>query len=175
MMFGKNNAVSAVVDRIPKGSIGVEIGVWRGDSSAKFLTKASRLHLVDPWSVGPYGTDPEYLKRYSVLVGSDKPEAFEKYYEDIFRSVCRRFVYSPVLIHRMTSAQFFAVFKGKVDWVYIDGLHTYEGCLADIRGARQILLPGGVIYGDDYGNKPGVTQAVDEEGGKPFGNQWQII
>jgi hypothetical protein len=174
MMFGENKAVGAVVDRIPRGSIGVEIGVWRGDSSAKFLSKAARLHLVDPWSVGAYGADPAYLKRYSVLVGSSKPEDFEKYYEDVFRSVCKRFVKNPVIVHRMTSSQFFSIFKDKVDWVYIDGLHTYEGCLADIRGARQILLPGGVIYGDDYGVKPGVTQAVDEEGGETFGSQWQM-
>jgi hypothetical protein len=174
MMFGENKAVGAVVDRIPRGSIGVEIGVWRGDSSAKFLSKAARLHLVDPWSVGAYGADPAYLKRYSVLVGSSKPEDFEKYYEDVFRSVCRRFVKNPVIVHRMTSSQFFSIFKDKVDWVYIDGLHTYEGCLADIRGARQILLPGGVIYGDDYGVKPGVTKAVDEEGGRAFGSQWQL-
>jgi hypothetical protein len=174
MMFGKNLSVDAVVARIPKGSIGVEIGVWRGDSAAKFLTKAARLHLVDPWSVSPYQNDPDYLKRYSVLVGSGTIKDFQQYYEAVFRSVCQRFVNEPVIVHRMTSAQFFAIFRDKVDWVYIDGLHTYEGCLADIHGARQILLPGGVIYGDDYGVKPGVTQAVDEMGGEVFGTQWTL-
>jgi hypothetical protein len=76
--------------------------------------------------------------------------------------VKQRLAGQPVTIWRMTSAQFFVDFAGRVDWVYIDGLHDYESVKADLYGARQILKPGGVIYGDDYGKKGGVAEAVDE-------------
>lgn len=52
-------------------------------------------------------------------------------------------------------------YNDKVDWVYIDAAHDYEGCLKDLRNSIKILQEGGIIYGDDYNNKPGVKQAVD--------------
>jgi len=65
-----------------------------------------------------------------------------------------------------------------VDWVYVDGAHTYDGCLADLRAARKIA---DIIYGDDYGNRLDVKKAVDafvKESGLPFEafglNQYQI-
>lgn len=133
--MSKNNpGASLVAQLIAHGSIGVEIGVWAGDSSAEFLERTARLHLVDPWP----GRDEQYL------------------------SVVKRFEGAAVTVHRMTSARFFDTFAEKVDWVYIDGLHDYESVKADLIGAASILRPGGVIYGDDYGKKGGVAEAVDE-------------
>lgn len=162
MMQGRNHDSDAVADRIRPGSVGVEIGVWAGDTSAKFLKKASHLHLVDPWSVDPYKAGAEYggfqkfRERYAQMVGSVEPKAFDDYYEDTYQKVRRRFAGKPVTIHRMTSAAFFDWWatgcSNGVDWVYIDGLHSYEACMGDLRGAFKILKQGGVIYGDDYGH-----------------------
>jgi len=168
MMFGKNLDAREIVKRIPVGSVGVEIGVWRGDSTALFLLHAQHVHCVDPWSVAPYepgsehGTFGQYLSRYAKVVGSDKPEDFQSFYDLIYREVCDRFPSELVTIHRCTSAEFFAKFPFKVDWVYVDGSHQYEDCKADLRGARRIVKSGGAIFGDDYRSKHGVTRAVDE-------------
>ena len=133
--MSKNNpGASIVAGLIPLGSVGVEIGVWDGDSSVEFLARCSHLHLVDPWP----GRTAQYEK------------------------VRLRFAGKPVTIHRATSEVFFATFGGLVDWVYIDGLHDYETVRRDLIAARHILKPGGVIYGDDYGKKGGVAEAVDE-------------
>lgn len=167
MMLGKNKGSDETAKRIPVGSVGVEIGVWKGESTAKFLANAEHIHLVDPWSVGDQA-DADFLAKYSKIVGSTNPRDFQKYYDDVYRSVADRF--NRVTIHRCESSRFFSYFNEKVDWVYIDGLHTYEGCLADLRGALEILKPTGVIYGDDFGNKPGVTQAV-----KAFGMSYTIF
>jgi hypothetical protein len=37
---------------LPRGSVGAEIGVWRGDFSAWILrtVRPARLHLIDPWA-----------------------------------------------------------------------------------------------------------------------------
>ena len=164
MMFGKNRGVDAVLPHIPVGSVGIEIGVWKGDSSERFLERASHLHLVDPWSVDAYrdstefGGFREFLERYAKIAGSDE-SSFQKYYNGVYDSVCSRFAGRPVSIHRQTSRDFFGSFADRVDWVYIDGAHSYEGCLADLKSACKIAA---VIFGDDYGNKPGVTQAINE-------------
>ena len=133
--MSKNNPGAEIVaSLIPPGSVGVEIGVWNGASSTDFLRRASHLHLVDPWP----GRDDQY------------------------QAVVDRFKGQRVTIHRMTSRDFFSTFTEKVDWVYIDGLHDYYSVTFDLIGAVSILKPDGVIYGDDYGKKGGVQQAVDE-------------
>ena len=182
MMVGGNPGAKETAKRIPLGSIGVEIGVWRGDSSALFLQRASHLHLVDPWSVVPYqgGGYQEYLDRYTKIVGAPNPEMFQRFYDGVYQDVRQRFEGQAVTIHRCTSVEFFAGFKDMVDWVYIDGLHTFDGCFNDLLGALAIIKKGGSVFGDDYGNKEGVTRAVDQfekHSGLEadhFGNQYQI-
>ena len=182
MMFGRNPGAQETAKRIPQGSTGVEIGVWRGESSALFLQRAAHLHLVDPWSVVPYkgGDYQDYLNRYSKIVGSADPLQFQQYYDKVYQEVGQRFKGQAVTLHRCTSADFFDGFDSMVDWVYIDGLHTFDGCLADLAGSMEIVKPGGSVFGDDYGNKPGVTAAVDaveKSSGLQvdhFGNQYQI-
>lgn len=167
MMYGKNTDSRQTLNRIPLQSTGVEIGVWQGDSSARFLTKARHLHLVDSWSPVPYtksdehGTYEDYLRRYSQLVGSEDPADFQAYYDKIYHAVVKRFQDQAVTIHRVSSSEFFQSFDQQVDWVYVDGDHSFQGCLADLRGCLRIVRPGGQILGDDYTNKPGVRQAVD--------------
>ena len=54
-----------------------------------------------------------------------------------------------------------------LDWVYIDGNHTYEFVLEDLRSWYPKVRPGGLVVGDDY-DRPdawwndGVTKAVTE-------------
>lgn len=168
MMYGRNIDSEETWKRIPKNTIGIEIGVWKGDSSVKFLRRANHLHLVDSWSPISYensnehGNYQNYLNRYSDLVGSNNPEDFQKYYDKIYQEVISRFKNKPVTIHRQNSREFFENFNQLVDWIYIDGDHSYEGCLFDLENSLRIIRPGGIIFGDDYNNKPGVKQAVDE-------------
>lgn len=178
-MIGLNAGTDKTWKRIPKGSVGVELGVWKGESSVKFLKRASYLHLVDAWAVSAYDGSDEfdyrggYFKRYSRIVGSTNPKDFQKYYERIYESVKEKMRNKPVTIHRCTTDQFFANFHEKVDWVYVDALHNFEGCLSDLRNSLKIIRPGGSIFGDDYGNKKGVIKAVDmfiSETGLSFDN-----
>lgn len=167
MMFGKNPGTDETWKLIPKDSIGVELGVWKGDSSEKFLRRAKHLHLVDPWACAPYEQSDEfgdydgYLKRYSTIVGSSTPRDFQKYYDNIYNQVVERFDQKPVTIHRCTTDEFFDSFAEKVDWVYVDALHSFDGCLNDLQRSLNVVKQGGYIFGDDYNTKPGVTKAVD--------------
>ena len=73
MMLGTNTGSNETWKRIPEGSTGVELGVWKGESSSKFLQRAGHLHLVDPWSAVAYEDSDEfgnyqgYLNRYSKI------------------------------------------------------------------------------------------------------------
>ena len=165
-----------IIHLIEKGSRGVEIGVWKGSTTKKFLErKLEKLVLIDPWSVDPYkerGEEKfnEYIKRYSELVEGKTEEKFQSYYDEVYREVIQLFGRVPsVNIFRSTSSQWFEEnWSGELfDWVYIDGDHSYEGVLYDLEMSQKIVRKGGLIIGDDYkwvgrGGKPGVKKAVDE-------------
>jgi predicted O-methyltransferase YrrM len=60
-----------------------------------------------------------------------------------------------------------------IDYLYVDADHSYDAVRADLRAWLPHVKPGGLILGDDYGNRsfPGVAQAWDECEvglGKPF-------
>ena len=188
MMHGENKETEQVLERIPNDKIGVEIGVWKGESSEKFLLKSKFMHLVDPYHVDPYlkskefNTDKQFIKRYKTLVKSSNLNDFQTYYESIFQSVVKKFQNKPVKIHRCTSDDFFSNFKEKVDWIYVDGSHEYKQVKQDFKNCLKILNTNGEIFGDDYLRKPGVKQAVDEfvkENGfqldNYFRNQFEIM
>lgn len=177
MMIGINTPVRETIKRIPKDSVGVELGVWKGDTSALFLERASLMYLVDSWSPQPYyngeewGSYQAYLDRYSSLVGGNTEEEFKFFYDKIYKGVKERFKQNNVIIYRGTTTSFFLGFSKKVDWVYVDASHSYCGCLNDLYGSKDIATQ--YIYGDDYGNKEGVTKAVDQfikETSLPFDN-----
>ena len=169
MMFGKNPGTDETWKRIPEGSEGAELGVWQGDSSEKFLKRAGHIHLVDAWAPevfqesNEFGGYEAYLNRYSKLVKSRNPEDFISYYNRIYEGVKVRFFGRPVTIHRMSTAEWFETFDHKLDWIYVDASHAYEGCLHDLTKAIELIKPGGKLLGDDYGpKKPGVKDAVDQ-------------
>lgn len=171
MMVGQNNHSNETVKRIPIGTVGAEIGVWKGDSSQKFLsTNPKELHLVDAWSLDVWFDDlPEYqqkevLEKYSKSLGIVKTrEAYQEYYDKIYKSVVEKFSKNEnVIIHRMDSKEWFAKTDIKLDWIYVDGDHSYEGCLRDLNSSLSVVKPGGTIFGDDYGNKAEVKRAVDD-------------
>lgn len=171
---GRNKGGKSTAKKIPKNSIGVEIGVWKGFTSEHFIKKAKHLHLVDSWSVIPYQESDEhgdyenYISRYADMVGSNNPDDFQKYYDSVYESVCKKFQGKNVTIHRTTSSEFFYKFYEKVDWIYVDGDHSYAGCFHDLENSKKIVKKGGTIFGDDYDKleKPGVKKAVDEFVGK---------
>lgn len=161
---------------VRKGSVGAEIGVWEANTSQKFLDKGVKeLHLVDPWSVEPYkessehGTYENYLERYKKVTGAASEDKFIQYYDQVYRRVTKRFQNNDnVHIHRMTSEDWFNSFEGELDWIYIDGDHSFEGCYRDLCNALKVVKKGGLILGDDYKwpfqkhGKEGVTEAVDK-------------
>ena len=50
--------------------------------------------------------------------------------------------------------------EASIDWLFIDGDHTYDGCLADLEAWYPKVRPGGLISGDDYGDGFNVRAAA---------------
>jgi len=150
---------------VPKGGEGLEIGVAKGDFSQVLLEaiKPRKLHLVDPWehqSREDYATD-------SNNVDEDSQEAR-------YRSVVARYANEirdgRVVVHRRYSQDVVSEFAdGQFDWIYIDGLHSYQAVQSDLALYKSKLKPGGILMGHDYTNHQraqemqfGVVEAVNE-------------
>lgn len=170
-----NKETPNILGLIPPDSVGAEIGVWFGNSSQIFLNKGVKeLHLIDSWSVDPYKDNSEmpydmYLAKYQKITGEFSEAGFTRYYEMVYKDVVTRFGNDPrVKIHRMTSDEWFEETDVELDWIYIDGDHSFEGCYRDLNNALKVVKQGGRILGDDYmwsGQRPGkrgVTKAVDK-------------
>lgn len=140
------------------GTIGIEIGVWKGDFSESIIkhVNPSELHLVDPWLF-----NPEYTFAWYGL-GRVRNQ---KEMDEIAASVVTRFndqiSSGHVQIHRGSIDM---VEIDKADWIYIDGDHTFEAVKRDIAVSKQFVGATGILVFDDYKVNgwwaDGVTRAI---------------
>ena len=161
-----NDSRKFVLDMLPKCSIGMEIGVHKGDFSQDILMIVfpKELHLVDPWK---HETSAAYKDAwYGGQVKNGQVEMDERY-----MNVCSKFTQEvrsgQVSIHRGFSTEILSQFPDEYfDWVYIDGNHYYEYVKRDIELSFRKTKIGGFITGDDYTDEGwwegGVKKAVDQ-------------
>jgi hypothetical protein len=154
-----------ILTQLPKNLIGVEIGVAMGDFSHELITKCQpkELHLIDPWE---HQSRDDYQEDFN--------NATENEQELRYQYVCKRF--APFLknnrlyIHRDYSQNIAEQFENtSLDWVYIDGLHSYDGVMSDLEHYAPKIKDDGIIMGHDYTNNKdayhmgfGVIEAVNE-------------
>lgn len=139
---------------IPKGMVGAEIGVWRGDFSLTILevSQPKQLWLVDSWEqkVGRYALDP-------ANVPNEQHQANRIYVEQRFSGDPRVKVLradSTVGMREILNS------SGPVDWVYLDADHTPAGISEDLKAAANTVGEKGWILGHDYCVN-GITIACD--------------
>ena len=145
----------------------VEIGCWRGKSSAFMAVelansgKQVRFDCVDTWKgseehqEGGVNFDPAVLDDtlYNDFLANMKP-------------VEGRF--NPI---RMSSVEAASLYEDNtLDFVFIDGAHDYDSVMADVAAWFPKVKSGGVIAGHDLPYPP-VQRAVT----MCFGNQFQDI
>lgn len=151
--------------RLPKRSVGVEIGVWAGDLSAAILraVRPTRLHLLDPWAYAP---DERYEQAWYGGARAGSQAEMDEVYERVLQRFETEIADGTVVIHRSTSAEAVVGFEdSSLDWVYVDGNHLYEYVRTDLELFAPKVRPGGLLAGDDYGAAgwwdDGVRRAVD--------------
>lgn len=149
-----------LIARLPadRPLMGVEVGVWRGEMSKRVLAAMPNvtLCLVDRWEA-PQPGDSFYDG--GTRLGRKPAEAFHKAHLvaaevlEPYRVRCRWLVGHSVLMAERVP-------DDVLDFVFIDGDHSYAGCLADIEAWAPKVKAGGLIGGHDYGD----TEQGDVEG-----------
>jgi hypothetical protein len=157
---------SELLGLLPRGSVGCEIGVWKGDFSAQILktVKPRELHLVDPWR---FASEAGYDEAWYGGALARSQEDMDRIYEGVKKRFRVPIEEGVVVIHRFESAAVAPTFADDYfDWIYIDGNHLYEYVRADLESFTPKVRSGGLVTGDDYGDpgwwKDGVRRAVDE-------------
>jgi predicted O-methyltransferase YrrM len=132
----------------------VEIGSFIGESTIIFAEHFNQVIAIDPFQADYHKEDP--TSKFN----------FDEVYDEYMR---RTSPFPNIKTLRLTSDSALDVLKDELfDFIYIDGIHTYEQVKIDIDNYLQLLKEGGIIGGHDYGpHWPGVNKAVDEKFGKP--------
>lgn len=164
-MFFFHNSREEILSQLPQQGTVLEIGTAEGDfaESILHLTSPGRLHLVDPWefqAVPAYQNDPNNVPG----------ERADSRYEGVRSRFQASIENDTVAIHRLKSQDAASLFgEGYFDWIYIDGMHTREAALNDLRVYAPKVKENGFIVGHDYANNPdarhmnfGVVEAVNQ-------------
>lgn len=115
-----------MISSLPKGTVGCEIGVQTGYFSRQLLDKVlpKKLHLVD-FDLAQID-EASYRLKPAVESGL-------------------------VVLHSGRSSEVLARMDGQsLDWIYIDGDHSYGGVLADIEQAVRVVRRDGRLLFNDY-------------------------
>lgn len=148
-----------LIRELPPGSVGVEVGVLRGDFSAEILTTpVSKLYLVDAWErqTGAYELD---------VANNEDHVANERRVRDRFKDEPR------AQIIKGYSDEAFCVVPEQMDFCYLDASHDYRSVWTDLInwGHNSLKDDTGVFFLHDFTVRPeavrqgfGVVQAVFE-------------
>lgn len=158
----------AILKRLPIGKklIGAEIGVLRGDTAYRVLNNRSLIThiMVDPWKVPSPGST--YAGQVKEKNAQKSQADHEKAYQQTVKNT-KKFA-KRAIIYRMTSIEASKKIDDySLDYVFIDGDHSYIGCKKDIELWMRKIKPGGWIGGHDYKHESrpdlwGIDKAVTE-------------
>jgi len=144
----KNEALALymIANKLPQKATVVEIGSWQGKSTyciAKGL-KSGNIYAIDPFNADA-GLDIDSADTYVKQKG-------DKSLLGIFCDNMRKYnVEKKVIVKEGYSNDFFSHFT-KIDFLFIDGDHSIEGCKNDYQLYANKIVKGGFIAFHDYYN-----------------------
>jgi len=132
----------------------IEIGSFIGESTIIFAEHFKEVIAIDPFQPDYHKEDP--TSKFN----------FDEVYDEYIR---RTSPFPNIKTLRLTSDDAVKELDSELyDFIYIDGIHTYEQVKIDIDNYLPLLKPNGIIGGHDYGpHWPGVNKAVNEKFGEP--------
>tara|TARA_R110000822_G_scaffold94151_1_gene216073 strand:+ start:109 stop:648 length:540 start_codon:yes stop_codon:yes gene_type:complete len=145
-----------LIKLLPKNSIGVEIGVWKGQFSKILLdvVQPKMLYLIDPWEGDIMSGD----KNGDNIVSVDLHKFF-------IENIIPEFYFLDNVKVLKTYSTILQLFPDEyLDWVYVDGDHQYDSVKYDLEVSYPKVKQDGFILGHDYTNRmfPTVVKAVDD-------------
>ena len=150
------------LNKMPKGGVAIEIGVWRGEFSRKILEaiQPKKLCLIDPWK----NFDDHDDKAFS---GREEDEKMDEIFADVCKLYAEEIKSKQVIVMREMSGDALKRFRnGTINFAYVDGDHSYEGVKSDLEALFPKMVVGGVMAFDDYHRRgwwgDGVLRAIHE-------------
>lgn len=144
-----------IAKQLPKHAVGCEIGTYEGAFTKKIFqfAKPKHLFLVDPW-MAPYSTGSRHD---SQEIQDIRFSRVQKMFEPLIDQ-------GRITLIRKTSNDALCNFeKNSLDFVYIDGDHSYEQVSKDLKNYYPVIKPGGMLCGDDYNEMhPETKRGVDD-------------
>lgn len=150
------------LQKMPKGGVAIEIGVWRGEFSRKILDalEPKKLCLIDPWK----NFDDHDNKAFS---GREEDEKMDEICASVMQMYDAEIKAKQVIVMREMSGDALKKFKNNtINFAYVDGDHSYEGVRADLEALMPKMISGGIMAFDDYHRRgwwgDGVLRAIHE-------------
>jgi len=169
----RDDFASLAQSHFHKTGVAVEVGVFEGEFAAKNLHKwQGDYYMVDAWKFRPGDpTDKNFADE-------ETNDAIKKKAEHATQFAAGRRHLVQAL--SQDAAKTFA--DGSIDWMFLDALHTREAVLEDLAAWYPKLRPGGLLTGDDYGDKEDTQMVTAERWAKHYGevarhpnNNWGVM
>jgi|TARA_R110002167_G_C12557159_1_gene641450 hypothetical protein len=122
-----------------------EIGVQYGNLSNSIVEhlNPSLFYLIDPW-----GEDNQKFKSLMSKSYDNDSEMYKAYITTKNQPWVKDNPRIKILNSKSINA-FKHIPDNSLDWIYIDGDHTYEGVMTDLEGYLPKMKPNSLIFGDD--------------------------
>lgn len=161
--FDYQELYTTMVNKYQSGSHFVEVGSWKGRSSAYMgveiinSNKNIRFDCVDIW---------EYIESQQDIPEEKFENLFKEFLENT-SPVSR--VINPIKKLSIDASKLYP--DSSLDFIFIDAAHDYDNVIQDIRTWLPKLKIGGCIAGHDYYTSPGIEKAVKEV----FGEDYSVV
>ena len=160
-----NSPAFAEVVAEAKPRIIIEVGSWQGASAwhmAK-LAPAARVYCVDTWLGNldhyTHAADPVN----DLFLANGYPALYYRFLDNMAGAGFGDRIF-PVPNTSLTGARMLARSGIWAELIYIDASHEYDDVYADLTAYQCLLAPGGILFGDDFEDFPGVFHAVTRFG-----------
>lgn len=137
--------------------VGIEIGTDGGTTTVHLLKQIPKLtlHGIDPYI--PYIDWGGITFSWHDGKNSDSQDSYKSFMDKV-APFGERYIH-----HKKTSDEAVVDFADEsMDFIFIDGLHTYEQVTKDCNNYYPKLKKGGLFCGHDFSAIKGVNQAINE-------------
>jgi len=164
--FPERGYLFQLASDLPPNAQVIEVGSWMGASTC-FIAgglkgEAAKVFAVDNFQgLSTCGEDAAWYKRHFNQLGANSTLGI---FQANFAALGLTERTEPVVSNSLAAAQSLAAKRGAIDFIFIDGDHSYDACKADIEAWSPFVKRGGVIAFHDFGSRAeGVTRAIFEE------------
>lgn len=136
--------------------IGCEIGVAHGFNVVYFLDTLptlKKIYAIDPFIL--YDTDGSNQGTPGIFLSQNNANNIKNMFIKNIKPYGTRVEF----IHASSTDVFDQILDNSLDYIFIDGEHSYESVTRDLENYSQKVKQGGIVSGHDF-SWPGVQNAV---------------